>query len=58
MNSDQMAAALAAQREYKRQWRANNRDKVKAHNAKYWAKKAAEQAEHAQQPAEAPQERD
>lgn len=29
-------------REYHKQWRANNKDKVKQHNKTYWQKKALE----------------
>lgn len=29
-----------AQREYKKEWRAKNKDKVKAANDRYWRKKA------------------
>ncbi|EJV41768.1 hypothetical protein [Bacillus toyonensis] len=29
-------------REYMRDWRSKNREKVAANNARYWAKKAAE----------------
>ncbi len=32
--------ALAARREYKRQWAKKNPDKVKAQQERYWAKKA------------------
>lgn len=32
--------ARAAQREYMRQWRARNKDKVKAAQERYWEKKA------------------
>lgn len=35
-------AALEARRAYQREWRRKNRDKVKAQNERYWAKKAAE----------------
>lgn len=31
--------AKQERREYFRQWRANNKDKVKQHNANYWAKR-------------------
>ena len=41
--------AASARREYMRQWRANNRDKVKANNERYWAKKGAELLKAAQQ---------
>ena len=43
--------AKEARRAYKRKWYQENKDKVKAYNAKYWSKKAAELK--AQQPAEA-----
>lgn len=33
-------AARAERREYYRQWRAANRDKVKEHNRRYWEKRA------------------
>lgn len=33
-------AAAAARREYKRQWRAKNRDKCRAAEERYWQKKA------------------
>lgn len=34
-------AALEARRAYKREWAKKNRDKVKAQQERYWAKKAA-----------------
>lgn len=34
--------AKAARRAYKRSWNAANKDKVKAAQARYWEKKAAE----------------
>lgn len=34
------AAAIQARREYQRQWRAKNPDKVRANNRRYWEKKA------------------
>lgn len=34
--------ALQARREYKRQWNRRNADKVKAAQARYWERKAAE----------------
>lgn len=34
--------ALEAQREYKREWRAKNKDKIRASNQRYWEKKALE----------------
>ena len=35
------AAVTEAKREYFKQWRANNKDKVKEYNKKYWEKRAA-----------------
>ena len=35
-------AATEAKRAYMRKWRAENKDKVKAHQQKYWERKAAE----------------
>lgn len=34
-------AAIEARRAYQREWRAKNRDKIRASEARYWAKKAA-----------------
>lgn len=31
--------AIALRREYLRNWRAKNRDKVREYNARYWAKR-------------------
>lgn len=39
------AAAIQARREYQRQWRAKNPDKVRATNRRYWEKKAQEYRE-------------
>lgn len=36
--------AAAARRAYKREWARNNRDKIKAQQERYWARKAAEAA--------------
>jgi hypothetical protein len=47
-------AAAQARREYLRQWKRANPDKVKAHQARYWERKAAEAAGQ-QQPAREPQ---
>lgn len=33
--------AVEARREYQRQWRAANKDKVKANNQRYWLRVAA-----------------
>ena len=38
-------SATKAKREYMRKWRAANKDKVKAHQQKYWERKAAEMEE-------------
>lgn len=35
-------AAIEARRAYQREWRAKNRDKIRAAEERYWAKKAAE----------------
>lgn len=35
-------AATEAKRAYMRKWRAENKDKVKAHQQKYWERKAIE----------------
>lgn len=37
--------AKKLQREYHKNWRANNRDKVKAINQKYWLNKAQQHQE-------------
>ena len=37
--------ARAARNEYKRLWRARNKDKVRASNERYWEKKAKEGAQ-------------
>lgn len=39
--------AKAARKEYLRNWRKNNPDKVKANTARFWERKAAEAAERA-----------
>lgn len=38
-------AIIEARRAYQKKWRAENKDKVKAANARFWAKKAAELTE-------------
>ena len=40
MFNNNSEAARAARNEYHREWRAKNRDKVKAINARYWEKRA------------------
>jgi hypothetical protein len=42
-------AAKEARRQYKRQWAKNNPEKVRAQQERYWAKRAAAQAEQANQ---------
>lgn len=34
-------AAIEARRAYQREWRAKNRDKTRAYEERYWARKAA-----------------
>ena len=41
--------ALEERRAYFREWRANNKDKVKKHNATYWEKRAKRRLEEQQQ---------
>ncbi|HJD20978.1 MAG TPA: hypothetical protein H9915_04070 [Candidatus Gemmiger faecigallinarum] len=36
-------------REYMRNWRAKNRDRVREYNARYWAKRAEREAQNAHQ---------
>lgn len=38
-------AMILARRAYQKQWRAENKDKVKAATARYWLKKAQQTAE-------------
>lgn len=45
MLSKMSEEALAARREYEREWRARNRDKVKAKNRRYWEKRAQKKKE-------------
>ena len=40
--NEMTAAAAEARRAYKRKWNRANRDKVRAHQERYWSKKAAE----------------
>lgn len=44
MDTAQERAAKDACNAYAREWRAKNRDKVKAYNRNYWARKAAQKA--------------
>ena len=41
MSAVEQEKARQARNQYAREWRARNRDKVKANNERYWAKKAA-----------------
>ena len=41
--------ALAARREYQKQWRKKNPDKVRQKNTRYWEKKAKEAQENARE---------
>ena len=42
------AEARAAKREYMKQWRAKNKEKVAANNRRYWERKAQKLAEQAE----------
>ncbi|MGN0678588.1 MAG: phosphatase [Oscillospiraceae bacterium] len=42
--SDDERSIIEARREYKRKWRAANKERVKEYDRRFWAKKAAEQA--------------
>lgn len=42
-NSDLDILAREKRREYYRQWRAKNKDKIHQYNQRYWARKATEQ---------------
>ncbi|MBM6976424.1 phosphatase [Intestinimonas butyriciproducens] len=37
-------AAVEARREYQREWRRKNKDKVKANNHRYWERRAQKEA--------------
>ena len=41
---EQQDAAAAAYRAYRKEWRAKNKDKVKASNTRYWLKRAEQLA--------------
>lgn len=51
-SSNEEAAARAARAAYMRKWRAANKDKVKAINQSYWARRAAREAAEAATAAE------
>lgn len=48
MNKEIEQSAIEARRAYQREWRRKNPDKVKANTMRYWAKKAAEAKEKAE----------
>ena len=41
--SPEERAVIEARRLYQKEWRAANRDKVREHNRRFWAKRAANQ---------------
>ena len=45
MTLEQQEKIRQARNQYAREWRARNRDKVKAANDRYWARKVAASAE-------------
>lgn len=47
----QTNAAIQARREYQRQWRKANPDKVREHNRRYWERKGLQLAETLKKPA-------
>lgn len=40
--SEEERRIIEARRAYKKQWRAENKDKIKEYNRRFWLKKAAE----------------
>ena len=40
LSEEMIEAIKAAKRAYEKQWRANNKDKVRAKNQRYWIKRA------------------
>lgn len=44
MTPEQLEQARKARNQYAREWRARNRDKVKANNVRYWARRGATEA--------------
>ena len=44
MNAAAMAAGLEARRAYKREWARAHRDQIRAQQARYWARRAAQEA--------------
>lgn len=51
MSDIDIEKARAAQRAYAKKWRAKNPDKVRAKNLRYWARRAAREAQEANTPA-------
>lgn len=49
MSETDIEKARKAQRAYAREWRAKNRDKVKANNLRYWARRAEREAKETKQ---------
>lgn len=47
---NQSEAAIQARREYQRQWRKANPDKVRENNRRYWEKKAREYSQNLAKP--------
>lgn len=45
VNKQASAKAVAARREYQRKWRANNPDRVRRYNQRYWENVATKKAE-------------
>lgn len=45
MNETDIEKARAAQRAYAKAWRSQNKDKVKANNLRYWARRAEREAQ-------------
>lgn len=41
-SQNEIGAAVIARREYGRQWRAKNKDRVREYNKNYWARVAAQ----------------
>lgn len=46
----QTSSAIQARREYQRQWRKANPDKVREHNRRYWEKKGQELLQNLKKP--------
>lgn len=55
MSETDIEKAREAQRAYAKAWRAKNRDKVKANNLRYWARRAEREAHEVKQMEDAEQ---